>query len=1318
MKNRIYAFMFILWNCCLCAVAQSGLYFTSDRLSSTNITSICQDKAGYIWIGTEYGLNRFDGYTFVIYKNDPLDSTSLMFNMVNKVFCDSDGNLWVGTNIGLQRYDYESGRFQTYVYPMNERGRVSDICQMSDGSVMVATSGYGMFRVDNDSHVLIAAEDFQMDGQDPFFNYVYVDSDGRFWRSGVDGCCVKNVGQNPMPLSSVSEPPTSFVDIGGKILMLTRDTLIVYDNGNIRTDYFDLSEVWAPNMHFFVAFRDSQDNVFIGTRGNGLLWIPRGSRKVQRYMTNVPGINMNTSNIRAIMEDRQGNIWLGCRMKGLLLLPIRKSQFTTWSFSGQKRDIGNYVSSVCKGDAGITWCTVQNEGVFGFNAEGRIVANPSSPKDVEFLDRDRSGNYYLGTGNRVYEYDPLTGHSKMIVELMAYKFNAMADDGRGHLYFSAFSKGMLRYNPKTGQTRLFSQNDDDAGVIGKMCNDWVMSMTADRNGRVWMATSNGVCCYDDVARSFKPFGWNVLLEGTRCECLCETRQGDMLIGTMEGIYVWRRSTGTLELFPDSEILKGINIAYIVQDQDGDIWCSTSMGIWRYRESDHKWISYISGSGLAGKEYVPQVGLYSEEDNTIYFSTNDGITTFVPQKVQDVVTCLGEIKLTNLSWGGQQMSTFAKNDHFTLPYIENVISLGFSLMNFLDAANTVFEYRMGRDSEWRRISEGQNTINFNHLSSGDYHIEVRAIVSGIVSQSRTFIITIAAPWYRTPLAYIIYMSFIIGITLLVVVAWRRHLHRQLDENKMKILINATHDIRSPLTLIMSPIEKLKSESERLDVSVPENVQQFGETVLKPSLEVIDSNARRILTLVNQILDIRKIDKQQMHLRCRETDMVEFVKNICSFFEFNAQERSISFTFNAPSDSVMAWIDRTQFDKVVSNLLSNAFKYSFDQGHIDVSLAIGHSNKVRGPLADYIELTVTDNGTGMREDTLKHLFDRFYQGNGAKSSHIEGTGIGLNLCKMVVDMHHGSITACNRTDGHQGSVFTVRIPQGCAHFSEDEFDRGAEQSEAIILNNPKKISSNHRVLLVDDDEELSRYIGQELSAYYHVTICRNGKEGLKEILAKQNEAGGKKAYTVVVSDVMMPEMDGFTMLRLIKTNTNISHIPVIMLTSKTDVGNRLEGLEKGADAYLTKPFNFTELRLTIDNLVSKHLLLKGKFSGKHHPKEYIDDIEVKGNDEILLERIMKCINEHFSDESLDSNTICKEVGISRSHLHHKMKSLTGLPISDFIQNLRMEQAARLLTEQKQNITQVAYSVGYSYLSTFSTAFKKHFGVSPTEYIKQSQ
>jgi len=427
-------------------------------------------------------------------------------------------------------------------------------------------------------------------------------------------------------------------------------------------------------------------------------------------------------------------------------------------------------------------------------------------------------------------------------------------------------------------------------------------------------------------------------------------------------------------------------------------------------------------------------------------------------------------------------------------------------------------------------------------------------------------------------------------------------------------------------------------------------------------------------------------------------VKFVNGICKMYEYTASERNITFRFNHEDEQLEAWVDRSQFDKVVTNLLSNAFKYSFDGGTIDVNLSHDDKN---------LKLQVVDTGVGLDGDSLKHIFDRFYQGTNSYRLHIDGTGIGLNLCKMIVDMHHGTIEARNR-QGVKGSVFEVCLPLGKEHLTEQEVV--VETVDAQQSPNTQHLTSNkHRVLVVDDDEEICRYISTELGRYYRFTTCSNGKEGIRELLTNE--------FDVVVSDVMMPEMDGFTMLRMIKTNVNIAHIPVVMLTSKADVANRLEGLERGADAFLAKPFDLEELHMVIENLIQGRQRLKGKYSGAQQQVDKLEQPEVKGNDELLMERIMKAVNKNLSNSDFNVDMLTQEVGISRAQLHRKMKEMTGISTSEFIRNIRLEQAARLLREQKINVTQVAYTVGFSNLAHFSTIFRKHFGISPSEYAEKN-
>jgi signal transduction histidine kinase/DNA-binding response OmpR family regulator len=754
----------------------------------------------------------------------------------------------------------------------------------------------------------------------------------------------------------------------------------------------------------------------------------------------------------------------------------------------------------------------------------------------------------------------------------------------------------------------------------------------------------------------------------------------MLFGTNTGLYIYDEKQKKAVSFEGAKVLNNKVVGGIIEDYTGDLWISTTMGLWQYKHKDDQFVGYLYGNGLASREYVSGVAMRTA-DGRAWFGFSDGITSFNPEDLRRMNSEIGQVLLTGIYVGGKALPG---QKHFSLDFIDNTFSMEFSSLNYANAENVIYEYRLNGSQEWSQTDAGRNVVSFTHLQPGSYILEVRAYDNGTYTDTEVFHITIKAPWYRSSWAYLLYIMAALCVLGSLMWTYIRRRRQELDEEKMKFLINATHDIRSPLTLIMSPLHKLMKRDFDQDT--------------KNDLKTIEHNAQRVQNLVNQILDIRKIDKQQMNLQCQKTDMVQYVGNLLKSYEYTAKERNILFRYAPQIDKLEVWFDRKAIDKVVDNLLSNAFKYTYDNGEIEVRVAEdGGKNAV---------LQVIDNGMGIKGDPRK-LFDRFYQGSSSRSMHIEGTGIGLNLCKMMVEMHHGTVEAANRTD-NQGSIFTVRLPLGSDHLKKEEILTAEEKEK----NTKQKAQSNYRVMIVDDDEEIGTYISQELGSYYRITPVTRGRDALRLLLSAEPE----KQFDLVVSDVMMPEMDGFTLLRMIKTNMNINHIPVVMLTSKAAVANRLEGLEKGADAFLAKPFDMDELHMVINNLISKNLRLKGKYSGTQQQKDNVEEKQVKGNDEMLMERIMKVVNDHMDDSEFNVDMLTKEVGISRAQLHRKMKDMTGLPVSEFIRNIRLEQAVRLLEEQKINVTQVAYSVGFSNLAHFSTVFRKQFGVSPTEYLEQ--
>ena len=1279
--KQIVSFILGLFAVLMPVQAQMGHFYFSERFTSGLVNKVCQDHYGYIWVGTEYGLNRFDGYKFTAFLHHQNESGTLGNNDVSSMFCDKEGRLWIGTAKGLDRYDYTTGQFVHYPFEGNVSPRVSCITQCASGDLFVATAGYGLFKLE-DEQLVYVEDGFTSPAENRYFNQFICDSKGRFWKSGfADVITLRETNGSIIEMKSSLGNVISFIERDGEMLVISLHGISVYADGTLKPAPIDVS-AFGGNIILASAFRDHAGDIYIGTRGEGLFRLPKDSRKLERVECIAWGIDLNTSKIWDINEDRNGNLWIACYSKGLVMLRHTPPQFRTMSFSAQGMDIGSTVSSVCEGDGGLLWVTVQGNGIYGFNRQGRIVAKPASPQNPEFIFRDRQKRYWVGTDDALYAYDPTTGQSQRKITFECDKFNDMTSDDAGNIYISTYSRGFCIYNPQTGQLRNFRSADRDS-LRGHICNDWVLAMMPDHEGRIWLATSNGVSCYDPRTDSFLSQGWLQMLTGVKCNSLCATSRDEILIGTDQGLYRWKveaeKWKGEGEPVPELvEEMSDKVIGYIVEADNGDIWCSTPMGLWQYDAKKDAYVGHINGNGLYSKEYISCVGLHTNDD-AICFATNDGLTIFHPSDVKNNRTELPEVQLTGFSVGGHETGPLVNNDHFRISYLETTLTLEFSLLDFNNPRGLVYEYRIGNGA-WVQNPQGVNVIRMNHLQPGAYPIQVRARSEDVCSAVKTITIEVTPPWYRTTLAYCLYLLALAALVGSIVYSYRRRANRQMDEEKMKFLINATHDIRSPLTIILSALKKIKGEAN-------------------PAVDTIEHNAQRILNLVNQILDVRKIDKQQLQLHCRLTDMVAFTEGVCRMFDFPAKERNIRFAFTHEGlDHLDAWIDRTQFDKVISNLLSNAFKYSYDGGDVNVDLKVDETEKM-------LLLSVSDNGVGIDEDSLKHIFDRFYQGNNSRRMHIDGTGIGLNLCKMIVAMHHGTIDAHNRTDD-KGAVFTVRLPLGKAHLKPEEIDA---QTEIVQLSQPKTSSSKYRVLIVDDDLEMARYIASELGRYYKFGICPNGKEGLKELLTNE--------YDVVVSDVMMPEMDGFTMLRLVKTNINISHVPVIMLTSKADVANRLEGLERGADAFLAKPFDMEELHMVIENLVQSRLRLKGKYSGAQQAQaEKVEQPEVRGNDELLMERIMKAINANISDSDFNVETLTKEVGISRVQLHRKMKELTGISTSEFIRNIRLEQAARLLKEQKINVTQVAYTVGFSNLAHFSTIFRKHFGVAPSEYAER--
>ena len=1265
--------------------ANSGRLYTSNDLSSSLIRCIIQDKYGFIWVGTNYGLNRFDGYKFSTYLCNPADTTTIQDNDIVKLYPYSKEFLFVATNRGLYKYSYLTNSFQHIVLEKkDEKIRVSSLIEDGKHNLLIGTSGYGAYRLDMTTGKVTRLSRKSANSVDDFFAMLFFDDEGYLWQANHTKVLRKyKYDGKSIKLVSVYEPKDLF-SVCKLYAADKKGFFVAHTGGIMRYDYashsfsrydFDFSAHQGAGYISAVTL-DKYGNLWLGTSGDGTFKIPHGSRKAYRVELNNQSFIFDNAHISDLLIDRDGNQWYGCYMKGLFLSNNDNNVFHPVSLDELGAGMET-ISSVVGVADGLMLFVVRNHGLYLLDEKTgntKLLQSPAGPIKVY---SDFRKNVYVYGRDGIYEYGWKHQTYRLLLPVNGLSLDDMRVDAAGNIYFTSQGNGLYVWNRKSGKMTQYLM--DDKRPHKTICNNWISEIRLDSRGWLWCATANGVSCMDTKTGYFDIILSRPLLEGKTCYSTLELSDGKIAIATEMGLYLYDRKKQQTTPWPHSESISGLRIYSLKKDVKGNLWMSTAQGIWCYDSKAKSFFSFEKGNGLLTKEYLAGV-VGSTSDGVICYGNSEGLTYFRPSQVKDYDEKTSAIYLSGVLLDGK-MAPFI-GDNLSVPSDFKSIVLSFSQLDYQSVGNIVFQYRIN-GGKWISNAAGDNSFNFTGLSYGHYRIEVRIYCNGKYSTYKKVInLDVLAPWFLTVWAKLIYLFLILGLTAAAIIVYLRMKKRDLEEAKMQFLINATHDIRSPLTLIMEPLKKLK---ERLG-----NAEEY-----QADIDTIDRNAQRLLTLVNQILDKRRLDKHQMNLSCRETNLVEFSQGLVSLFTYNANLRGINIRLEMPETPVNAWIDRNKLDKAIANLLSNAFKYTPNGG--EIIFRIEKQDKK-------VLLYVIDSGKGLgKNDDAKTLFERFYQGQNSADMHLGGSGIGLNLCRSIVRLHGGDVTARNREDGTSGACFIIELPLGKEHLKDSQINSD------YVVNGKKPqrgaASRNSKILLVDDDIEICRYLKSELSDWYRFVICNNGKEALKQLLSDD--------FDLVVSDVVMPEMDGITLLKNIKGNANISHVPVIMLTSKSEISDRLEGIKLGADAYLAKPFSLEELHLTIDNLIDNVRRLKGKFTGALKQDDKVEKIEVKGNDEELMERIMKVVNENMGDSDFNVEKMCDEVGVSRTQLHRKLKEMTGVPTSEFLRNIRLNEAARLIRERKINITQVSYMVGFANNSHFSTAFKKYFGMSPSEY-----
>jgi signal transduction histidine kinase/DNA-binding response OmpR family regulator/ligand-binding sensor domain-containing protein len=1051
--------------------------------------------------------------------------------------------------------------------------------------------------------------------------------------------------------------------------------------------------------------KTKNSKIYVATFGVGLKHISSDLRYIESENIDNPYFNIRTAKINTIYEDKHQNLWLGCYQNGLLMFSDEVSPFKQWKVYPETKA----VQSVFWDRDGNLLSAIEKNGIVKMDSTGNITEHWLEGKDFSSVFQDNAGNLWFG--GRYSGLFAKNAETGKITELFVddrYKFNYnnFREDADGNMYISLFGRGFIRYNPTTQEIKKFVNIQNDKNSVS---TDWIYSIVIDNEGLVWLGSVNGLECYNPKTEIFTRFSLPGITKYI-VHSLLNDGEGNIWTGTNQGLAHFNTKTNTTELFQEKDGLS-CNVVYaLAKDAHGNIWCSTLKGISKLQITDKKF--YFYNTGLTSNGYAINSASNSP-DGTVFFGGTNGITVFHPDSVSATNTP-AKIALSAIYLNGKPVNanTLSGNNpvitgknNIRLSFLDNTFTLEFTTFTFDDPSNTFYEYRFrDREESWNITRPGINQITYNHLPHGNYILDVRACSKGVYSEILPVAVHILPPWWQSWWAYLIYIALATLVLSQIYFAVKRRHSQEMNEGKIKLFVNLSHEIRSPMTLIINPLDAMLKKD-------------YDEETLR-MLRMMKKNANRIIGLINQLLDMRKIEKGRMRIKCSKVDLIPYIKGIIDLYEYQANKRNIRLCLDAAMETIPAWIDTNNFDKVLVNIITNALKYTSDGGIIKILLQERTDKSFIGDLHRYIEIQVLDTGKGIDADKLEKIFERFYTTPADEAMGGVGFGIGLNLCRLIVKLHHGTITAHNRKDT-QGSCFTIRIPYGNMHLKKDEIsenigtdaiNRASAEiagDEQTVPKSKRSQSGTDKILVVDDDEDILAYLSAELSGAYKIRTCNNGNDAWHIILAEKPQ--------LVISDVVMPGMDGYTLLKQVKKNVLLNHIPFILLTSKTESEERIKGIKFGADAYLNKPFNIDELKASVANLLENARRLKGKYSGAAEQESGVEKIELKVKNDELMERIMKVINKNIANPNLDVSFLAREAGISRVHLHRKLKEMTGVPVASFIRNIRLQQAALLLRNKQQDVAQVGYAVGYENQANFATVFKKQFGVAPSKYAE---
>jgi signal transduction histidine kinase/ligand-binding sensor domain-containing protein/DNA-binding response OmpR family regulator len=1309
-----------------------------------------------MWFGTISGLNRFDGYSIKVFRNNSRDTTSIINDDINKIFEDPDGRIWISTWTGLDVYDPYTDRFGFNAREMLDRyglpdNKLTDIIKDKKGNYWFIHQNRGIY--------------FHNVQQHKTYNLNYVDVNIYTLASNSITCLQPTANDDVWVIHrngilELLDPNTLKVKLRDSLLYQKfkaslndyrfivdsdEDLWIYISDSNNGIFHFETSTgklnpynqgTWPVQLNADIVRGVVEDNnklIWIATDHGGINVVDKKKKSVE-YILNSPEnpYSLSQNSINTLYKDREGVIWAGTFKSGVNFYHENIIRFPLYRHAaGEPSSLPfDDVNSFAEDEKGNLWIGTNGGGLIYFNRQNntfkQYLHNPKEPNSLSTnvivsLYFDHNKKLWIGTffggmdcfdGKNFLHYRNIPGDPSSVSDNSIWE---IFEDSENRLYVGTLSYGVNVFDTERKKIAHYSPY-----VPNTIHGDYVTTFMEDKERSLWIGTGYGVEVLDRERKKFTHYITQPSnpssLSNNSILCIMEDSRGFVWIGTHGGLNLFDKAKKTFRSFTTADGLPHNSILTIVEDDSKNLWLGTPDGISNMKIRsisdflDYEFSNYDQFDGLQGKQYNENAVLKTS-DGEIIFGGANGFNIFDPGDIP-LNKIISPVVLTDLQILNQPITTGTKFDDriildraiaFTrkleLKHKDNVFSLEFAALSVNHPEKSQYKYKLeGFDENWISTTSAHRKVTYTNLDPGEYTFRVIASNNdGIWNEKGVELqITILPPLWRTRSAMVGYVLLIVAALFLtrklvqqrermkfVIEQERQEAQRmhELDMMKIKFFTNISHEFRTPLTLILTPIERILKRPE--------------EPVQPVQLDLIYRNAKRLLNLVNQLLDFRKLEVQEIKFNPSEGDIIKFIKETVFTFSDLSEKKGIALRFHSPIGRLETIFDLDKLEKILFNLLSNAFKFTPEGGEVNVEVTV--------PVLNKLQIKVNDSGIGIPQNKKDKIFERFFQNELPKSMVNQGSGIGLSITKEFVKVHEGTIAV--ESEPGKGSSFIVTLPiKDLGEIESSRLKLPAVTKQVNGRNNDRSNSDKlPSLLLVEDNEDFRFYLKDNLRSNYHIIEATDGKDGWDKVLANLPD--------LVVSDIMMPEMSGLDLCRKIKNDQRVSHTPVILLTARTSEEQKLEGFETGAEDYITKPFNFEILQSRIKNLIHQRELFQRDF--RQLINVTATHLQITSLDEKLIQKALEVVERKLSDPDFTVEELARELSMSRVHLYKKLQALTGKSPLEFIRTLRLQHAAQLLEKSQLTVSEVAYKVGFNNPKYFARYFKEEYHVLPSLY-----